>query len=266
MSEPSMCYWSVADGSYAQIMTTCIMSARRVGVATDFHVWTDRSIPGAVCHSSGSYEHRNYLFKFDFLLKAAELPYEYLVFLDADNFFVRHPGRLLDQTRDAPIHVCLESDCTQPNNVRPDWWGCPLSRYVQLMRDCGVLSRSVFNTNAGFWIVHRDVARRFVDLAMEFWEYCNRQGFPFTEEAPLAYVGHMLLGNPYAHTLAMNREIWASDWIGVFADRLPDGSSWNFTDYMSGDNIPVQSAIVHCMRSKKAMVAAASPIRKWPTY
>ena len=260
-----MCFWSVADGRYARLVTTCILSTRRAGLATDFHVWTDRSIPGAICHASGAYEHRNYLFKFDFLLKAAELPYEYFVFLDADSFFVRNPGNLLEQTRGAPVHVCMESDCTRSASLRQDWWGCPLPVYVRLMRDCGVLSHSIFNTNAGFWIVHRDVARRFVDLAMEFWNYCNGKGVVFTEEAPLAYVGHMLMGNPYAHTLAANKDIWASDWTGVFADRLPDGRPWDFTDYMSGEAIRVNPAIVHCMRSKKAMAAAASPMRTWQT-
>ncbi len=262
MSEQTFCYWSVADGDYARMMSTCIMSARRVGVSEDFHVWTDTSIPGAICHPAGKYEHKNYLFKFDFLLKAIELPYDYFVFIDADNFFVRNPGNVLLQTRGAPVHVALESDCARPSNIRPDWWGCPLAEYVRLMRACGVRGRSIFNTNAGFWIVHRNVARRFVELALEFWTHCNEQGFPFTEEAPLAYAGHMLMGNPYAHLVEQNPDVWASDWIGVFADRLPDGNPWEFVDYMDEHRFVVNPAIVHCMRSKGAMLDDASRMMK----
>lgn len=257
MSKPKFCYWSVADGMYAQMMTTCIRSARREGVQEDFHVWTDVAIPHAVCHPTGQYEHKNYLFKFDFLLKTAELPYDYFVFIDADSFFVRNPGLILRQTQGAPVHVALESDCTRLSNTRPDWWGCPLEEYVRLMRSCGVRSHSIFNTNAGFWIVHRDVASRFVDLALEFWTYCDGRGFPFTEEAPLAYAGHMLMGNPYAHVVERNPDDWASDWIGVFAGRLPDGKPWEFTDYMDEHRFVVNPAIVHCMRSKHALINAA---------
>lgn len=78
-----------------------------------------------------------------------------------------------------------------------------------------------------------------------------------TEEAPLAYVGHMLVGNPDLHTLEYSSDLWASDWTGVFSDRLPDGSAWDFVDYMDGSPMRVNPAIVHCMRSKNALVRAA---------
>ncbi|QDV25413.1 hypothetical protein [Aureliella helgolandensis] len=254
MSEqPRFCYWSVADGFYSHLMSACIASARATGVTQDFHVWTDKPIPGATCHPCGKYEHKNYLFKFDFLLKAVELPYDYFIFLDADNYFVRHPGDILRLVREAPVHVLLESDCTHPTNTRPDWWGCPLQEYARLMRLQGVQSRSIFNTNAGFWIVHRDVARRAVELGLEFWHAAHTAGYSFTEEAPLAYVGHMLMGNPYTHTLEENVDAWASDWTGVFADRLPSDREWMFTDYLAGHQTRVRPAIVHCMRSKQAM-------------
>ncbi len=257
MSDATFCYWSVADGDYAHMMAACIRSARQVGVQEDFHIWTDTSIPDAVCHAAGKYEHRNYLFKFDFLLKTIQLPYDYFVFLDADNFFVRHPGNLIRHTLGSPVHVVLESDCSRDTNTRPDWWGCPLDQYVRLMRECGVNSRSVFNTNAGFWIVHRDCAERMVELAMEFWNHCAMQMYSFTEEAPLAYAGHMLMGNPYAHVLEANPDVWASDWTGVYSGRLPDGSPWEFEDYMDEHRFRVNPAIVHAMRSKDVLIKTA---------
>lgn len=257
MSDAKFCYWSVADGVYAHMMAACIRSARHVGVQEDFHIWTDTLIPDAVCHASGKYEHRGYIFKFDFLLKTVHLPYDYFVFLDADSFFVRHPGNVVRHTLGSPVHVVLESDCTRETNTRPDWWGCPLDEYVRLMRECGVKSRSVFNTNAGFWIVHRDCAERMVALAMEFWSHCAKQMYPFTEEAPLAYAGHMLMGNPYAHVLEANPDVWASDWTGIFSGRLPDGSSWDFEDYMDEHHFHVNPAIVHAMRSKDILIRTA---------
>jgi hypothetical protein len=255
MSDPTFCYWSVANGRYADMMACCVRSARTVGVSEAFHIWTDREIPGAVCHPSGVFEFKNYLFKFDFLKQAGELDFDYFVFLDADNFFVRHPGDVIAATQGAPVHVVLESDCTKASNLRPDWWGCPLAEYVRLMRAAGVRSRKIYNTNAGFWIVHRGVIDQLVHLALEFWRICKAEGYEFTEEAPLAYVGHMLMGNPYAHLLERNSDLWASDWTGCYANRLPDGQPWQFEDYMDARRFPVNPAIVHCMRSKAAMMA-----------
>ena len=76
--------------------------------------------------------------------------------------------------------------------------------------------------------MHHDVARTFCELALNFWAFCQHQGQAFTEEAPLAYAVHMLCGNPYAHTLRATIEVWASDWTGHFAGRLPDGRAWEF--------------------------------------
>lgn len=264
MSEPTFCYWSVADGTYADMMSTCVRSARTVGVKNDFHVFTDGTVFDATCHNPGDFDKSHFLFKFEFLKEMGKLDYDYFVFIDSDNYFVRHPGNLIEQTQRSPLHVVMESDCAAENNTRGDWWECPLDDYVRLMRASGVQSRSVFNTNAGFWIVHRYAIDQMVDLAMEFWHYAKGQGFTFTEEAPLAYVGHMMMGNPYQHTLQANPDVWASDWTGHFAGRIPDGSAWNFVDYMSGIPIRVNPAIVHCMRSKQAMINMEIELRSGP--
>ena len=67
----------------------------------------------------------------------------------------------------------------------------------------------------------------------------------------------MLCGNPYVHTLRATADLWASDWTGRFADVLPDGSPWMFVDYFTGKETEVNPAIVHAMRSKPALIAAA---------
>jgi hypothetical protein len=200
----------------------------------------------------------HYLFKLRFLRDAvSKLNYEYFVWLDADSFFVRHPGDILRLMRNSPIHVSLESNACDPTCRRPDWWGCPLDTYAALMRGKGVRSRSIYNMNAGFWIVHHDVIDTVYSLCLDFWYYCHNHGFTFTEEAPLAYAMHMLCGNPSKHLLRESHEIWASDWTGCFKDRLPDGEPWWFVDYFTEENIPVNPAIVHAMRSKNALIANA---------
>lgn len=221
------CYWTVADGDHAYMAETMIDSARAVGVEEDFYLISDREIPAAVfTYDCGAFDKNHYLFKFLFLRDHMQnlLNYEYFVFIDADCYFVRHPGNVLDYLKGAPIHVCLESDCALPS-VRPDWWGCPLPIYVELMRQRGVKSKQVYNTNAGFWIVKRTAIKHFCELAYSFWNYCKDRGYTFTEEAPLAYCGHMMTGDCELHTLRSTTELWASDWMGVYKGRLPDDVS-----------------------------------------
>jgi hypothetical protein len=225
-----------------------------VGVFKDFHVWTDRPIDGAICHPAGGFDKTLYLFKLRFLTEQVrQLDYDYYVWLDADCYFVRHPGDLLRLMQGSPVHSSLESDACRPDNVRPDWWGCSLKDYVTLMRFMGVRSRAIYNVNAGFWIVHHDVINQFGELAFEFWDLATRAGFEFTEEPPLAYATHMLCGNPYLHTLRQTADVWASDWTGWFAERLPDGKPWEFVDYFNLQTFTVNPAIVHAMRSKGAL-------------
>jgi hypothetical protein len=116
------------------------------------------AVQGAVHHPVEKINKAHYLFKFTFLRDAvAKLNYDYFVWLDADSWFVRNPGDLLRVMKDSPVHVSLEADACSPEARRADWWDCPLADYAGLMRAAGVRSRSIFNVNAGLWIVHRDV-------------------------------------------------------------------------------------------------------------
>lgn len=251
------CYWSVADGNYAEMMATTIASARQQGVTEDFHVWTNHKIPGAICHPCGEFDHSFYLFKFKFLLqKVSRLDYDYFVFLDADNFFVRHPGpgtfdRLL---RRNPWFVQLESDCTSKFVSRGDWWGCPIKWYPLLLRYHGVQAKRIYNCNAGFWIVRKRAIKHFYRKAMDFFTFAREELHlvDFTEEAPLAFVGHFV-DDPELNNFLATHRIWASDWTGEFAGRLPTGKAWEFEDYMTGQHKRVNPAIVHAMRSKDAL-------------
>jgi hypothetical protein len=254
------CYWSVADGDYVDMLQGCVNSARVAGDDTDFVVLTDRDkFDDAINIKIPPFSKNHYLFKFKLLKEVmADLDYDYFIFLDSDNYFVRKPDNPLHLLNDSTVHSFLESDCTDPNAIRGDWWGCPLPEYVKIMRDRGVTSRGVYNVNAGYFIVKKSSIEDFYNLGMEFWNYSKAQGYTFTEEAPLAYITHMftdhMTDDPYQHTLMFRPNVWASDWTGVFKDHLPANREWDFTDYMTGKPIKVYPDIVHAMRSKNRII------------
>jgi hypothetical protein len=132
------------------------------------------------------------------------------------------------------------------------------------MRARGVCSRAIFNVNSGLHIVHHDVIDTVSDLAFEFWHFCKKHGHAFPDEPPYAYAMHMLCGNPFIHTLRASTDLWASDWTNNFSDRLPDGQPWCFVDYFTGEKLAVNPAIVHAMRSKKALLAATAVQQQSP--
>lgn len=259
-------YWSVADGNHAKMMATCIASARNVGVQEDFHIWSDQDIPGAIVHKTGRFNKEKYIFKLRFLrhevIKLKE--YDYVVWIDADNYFVRHPGNFENLLRDNKWFAQMESEMTGGLAKRGDWWGCltpwfPVLIRYHLMLDGLPSPERVWNTNAGFWIVRTDAIIEFYQKVTAFYEHA-RNGLKlssFTEEAPLAYIGHAV-DDPSLNTLAETHNTWACDWTGQYKDRLPDGKPWQFEDYMSGLKQQVNPAIVHAMRSKDAMVKAAT--------
>ncbi|HXJ58671.1 MAG TPA: hypothetical protein VNU68_18600 [Verrucomicrobiae bacterium] len=253
---PRFCYWSVVDGDYSLMMAAVIHSARRAGVDTDFHVWSDVPVPGSIHHPAGTFEKWGCLFKLEFLRGAVkQLGYDYFVWLDTDMWFVRDPGNVPRLLRGAPLHIALETDLTRVDMRRQEWWDCPNQRVVELMRQCGVLHPQVFNVNGGLFIVHRNAIDTVYRLAFEFSDFCKQQGFTFNDEPLLAYAMQRLCHDPNLHTLKATLDFWCSDWTGQFQDRLPDGQPWLFLDYFTEEPVLVNPAIVHAMRSKNALVS-----------
>lgn len=237
---------------------TMVASARKAGVTTEFHIWSDRQIAGAIVHPITGFKKDHYLFKLQFLRdRVTALPHDYLVWLDADSYFVRDPGNILRMLEGAPVHASLESDVCGPNNIRTDWRGCPLPIYAHLMRSGGVGGKSIFNVNGGFWIVQRNMIQKFCELALGFWEMGRQRGYLFTEEAPLAYAIHRLCRDPDAHQLRRWTDVWVTEWRGVFGRRLPNGEPWIFKDYFTFEELKVNPAIVHAVASKELMIAQA---------
>jgi len=237
---------------------TMIASARKAGVTTEFHIWSDREVAGAIVHPVRGFKKEHYLFKLEFLRdRVATLPHDYFVWLDADSYFVRDPGNILRVLEGAPMHASLESNLYGGNNIRTDWQTCPLPILTHLMREAGVRGKSIFNVNAGFWIVRRNAIETFCKLAFRFWEIGRERGYLFTEEAPLAYATQMLCRNPGAHQLRRWTDVWATDWQGVLGERLPDDKPWIFRDYFTSEELKVNPAIVHLVGCKEVLIAEA---------
>lgn len=259
-SSKRYCYWTVADGNHGLMAKTLLRSMRQVGVKEDFHIWTDhREIDDAKIHSCGSYDKTLYMFKFHFLRREVKhLDYDYFIFLDADNYFVRHPGDLsLLINNDNKIFVQMENQVNSPQVKRDRWWGCPIAKYINLIKKYGSIHSDVWNCNAGFWIVRKVDIDSLCDLAEKFYKDTHALGLhEFTEEPCLALLGHVFQ-NPYDRTLDRTSWLWGSDWTGQWSGRLPENKAWQFEDYLSGEKLMVHPAIVHCMRSKEAMLHKA---------
>lgn len=251
-----LCYWSIADGEYSYMLQALVNSYRAVGMKDDFHVFCDRNIEGAITHPIESFDKSFFWFKFTFLQRfVQQLDYRHYAYIDSDNYFVRKPRPFLDLLEKSPVHSFLEFDCTLPA-LRKVWHACPLPEYVRLMRECGITTKQVYNVNAGFFIVKRDAVDVVCSFAEEFWEHALKQGYVFTEEAPLAYATQMLCEDPEKHLLRDLSDIWCSEWTGHFAGRIPDGKGWMFDNYMTYEPyMMVDPAIVHAIKSKEALIA-----------
>lgn len=250
-----ICYWSIADGDYAFMLQNLVNSYRSAGMQEDFHAFCDKNISGAILHKIDTFDKGLFMFKYTYLKQVVKgLDYRYFVFLDADNYFVRQPPPMGDLMKNATLHTFFECDCTRPPSIRKEWQCCPLPVYVQLMRDCGVMSEKVYNVNGGFFMVKRESIDLMCDLMMDFWKYGLQKGYVFTDEVPLAYAAHMLCEDPEEHLLKSHTNYWCSDWTGCFAGRLPDGNPWMFADYMTHEPYMVNPAIVHAIKSKDALI------------
>jgi len=253
------CFWSVVDGAYGKMARSMIRSARAAGVRSEFHLWSAEQIEDSACHTLGTFRKTGNLFKLHFLRDVVRhLPFDYFIWLDADNWFVRHPGNILDLMRGSPVHGTLESELSNPENKRKFWWKCPIEKVIDLMRQCGVASDGIFNLNSGFWIVRRDAVEEFCELALSFWRFCKKRGFDFNDEPPIAYAIHRLCPSVRQHTLAECSDVWATDWVPEFKARIPDGLPWDFTDYFTGKTRRIDPAIVRLIRCKNLLIRMGS--------
>lgn len=259
-----LCFWSVGDGECAFILQALVDSFRGVGMEGDFHVFSDRKIEGAITHLVAPFDKRGFFFKFAFLQSQLVLmDYDYFIYIDSDCLFVRKPPDLLSLVASSPIHFSLET-VIAGDVLQKNWWNCPLSEYVGMMRECGVTSKEIYTLNGGFFILRREAIETACGLAQDFFEYAQARGHIFPDEPLWGYAMHMLCEDPKKHLLSDHWDVWASDWKGEFAKSLPEGKPWTFEDYMTGKQHVVNPAIVHALRSKQLLIAKGSS-HAWPS-
>jgi len=252
-----ICFWSIGDGKYGKMAEVMVHSAKAVGVEYDFHIWTDLPhIEGATVHPCGNFYKKYYMFKFEFLKnEVSKLDYDYFVFLDADNYFVSNPGDMEKIIGDEKVFIQMENEATSPKMVQNNWWSIPIKYYPKFLREFGVTSKKIYNTNAGFWAVRKDAIEEFYDIAQKVFIKAHLMRFKkVTEEPPLACIGH-LLQDPEKRTFQRTKHLWASDWVGKWKNILPiKGVKWEYHDWFTAEKHAVCPAIVHGLKFKDAML------------
>jgi hypothetical protein len=235
-----------------------INSARSVGIKEDFYSFSEKPIQNSINFKLNNNINLDRLqfFKFEYLQKEiSKLNYDYFVFIDADHYFVRNPELTpLDIIKDSPWHSFLESPLNSRQTKRADWWQVPNNVMELLMKKSGVQSREIRNSNGGFWICQKEFIDQACVLAYEFHNKLKKYNMIVPEEVSIAYLSHLMSPIIKDRYIENYYNYWASDWTDNFKDQIPVDKEWDYISYMTLEKIRVNPAIVHAMRSKKALV------------
>lgn len=255
--------WSVAWGEYRYMMQSLMKSIRGVGIDCDLLTFSDEPLDGVMSLEMDTRINMDFkqYWKFNYLPRLSELDYDLFVFIDSDHYFVRKPPREFSEViGDDPWHSFLESPINSPTTRRGDWWGVPNQQMVDIYRGFGVNQRTVYSTNGGFWMCKRDFLVQASSAGLLFRDYQKSQGRDLPEEVAIAVMSHMFSVDYQRRMHSSNMDFWASEWTGALKDRVPDGEPWMFQEYMTHAASEVNPAIVHAMRSKKALVEVGKDI------
>lgn len=250
-NNPRYCYWSVCDGWYANLMERCVQSARQVGIFKQFHVFTDRVVPGCECYDAQSVKETNGWFKLIYLkLGMSKMLFDYYVWIDADSLFIRPLDNILTCVRASPVHVPLLSNLSAletSGSTMP----VPLQGYVATMRRAGV-SNPVYLASTAFWIIHRDAIERVCELADYFRTVSAQLGLASTASDAISYAMQMLCANPEAHHVKNQPEIWGSGEVDVRENSMRGAPFLVLKDDFSGQTYQLRPSIVHLGRRRIA--------------
>jgi hypothetical protein len=238
---------------------------RNCGIEHDIVVYCDEPLHG--CKTRAMIKEiqmdQTQYWKFEYLVKVAEMDYDLLVFIDSDHYFVRKP--ILDFSEiigNDVWHSFLESPLNDTTTLRSDWWSVKNENMVNLWRQFGVSQKVVYNTNGGFWICKKEFAKHAKYVVNNFRQYQAKLGLNLPEEVPIGVLSHMF-SLDYEKRMHKNyMDIWASEWTGALKDNIPEGMPWKFVEYMTHKESVVDPAIVHAMRSKNALVKMGKEIMK----
>ena len=239
------------------MMAAVIRSARASGVSEDFHVFAVMDVTGAVNHRiPATLDWRDHMAKLDFMLSMKDSGYDYLCWLDADTYFVRHPGDLSELIRGEKLWVSMESDLQAPGIKFDEWWGLYYSRKTPTIFDWwkmyGAGRVGFWNTNGGLFVLRTNAIEEIHSRCNQIYSEIRSAGYHrIADEVPLAIVGDAMVSDPRLNTFSNHSHVWACDWQGEFRDRLPDGKPWTVKDYLTQSDVgKINPAIVHMMRGK----------------
>lgn len=255
------CYWSASinknEVDNNKMVQTLVTSARKVGVTQDFHVYSPdmTKLDGGTLHKVEPFDTWGCYFKLDLLLnEVSKLDYQYMVWLDADHYFVRKPKCLLDYVDNGLVMIPMENQINGKVK-RDNWWGISIVDTIDIFREFGVKNDKIYSTNGGLFIVHKDFIKTFYNLCYDFRNIVKKKtGKDIVEEYFLAIIGNLFNRNIESTTQEALEKTWACDWTEQFTDKVPEGKEWKWENYLTGESKMVNSDIVHCMRGKKALV------------
>ena len=253
----TFCYWSVADKDHAKMAATMVNSARKVGVTEDFHIWSDRDIKGAINHPCNNFDNskKGCWFKLNYLMtQVSSLDYEYFVWLDSDQYFVRKPRSIMEHVDGGTILIPMENEITSIANKRGDWWGVPTQKTIDIFREFGCKGRRLYNTNGGLFVVKKEFINTFFHMCYDFFHMIENKGWVVPEEYCLAIMGNLLNKDMELANMNALQDIWACDWTDQFINDVPKGNPWIMENYLTGLKETVNPAIVHCMRGKNGLI------------
>lgn len=250
-----------------------LKTMRMAGVSEDLHVFSTEDVPGAINHRiKASLPWNDHLAKADFARQLVDLDIDFVVWLDTDNFFVRHPGDLSRFMRDNPMWYGFEADMTIEKKTKEDgWYNKKHSYVIDLFRAKGVTTEKVWSGNGGLYMLRRDAINDIVDEMHRIHNKWKPGPWPASnDEVILACLAAKYVKDPELNTADhFINDFWACDWADVYKHQLPRGEAWTYTDWMYGWKRTINPAIVHCMRSKHLMwaaqpAAAVAPVIKEP--
>lgn len=248
--------WSVAWGDYRYMMQALMDSIRSLDLGHDLLTFSDEPLDGVMSLEMDrniTMDFKQY-WKFQYLPKLMDLDYDLFVFIDSDHYFVRKPPKdFSDIIGSDPWHSFLESPINSPATRRGDWWGVPNQEMVKIYRGFGANQRTIYNTNGGFWMCKRPFLMQASMAGMSFRDYQKGLGLDLPEEVAIAVMSHIFSVDYTARFHSSYTDFWASEWTGAFKEKLPDGEPWQFQEYMTNARSEINPAIVHAMRSKKAL-------------
>lgn len=248
--------WSVAWGEYRYMLQSLVDSIRDVEIECDILTFSDEPLYDVISYKLDEnieLDFKQY-WKFHYLNKIKKLDYDIFVFIDSDHYFVRKPNMgFEDLLGDDPWHSFLESPINSFKTKRNNWWSVPNLIMEKIYRDFGVSQKIIYSTNGGFWICKKEFAEHASKVGLLFKNFQESKKLNLPEEVAIGIMSHLFSKN-YENRFHSNYlDFWASEWTGQLENRIPDGSSWKFEEYMTHDIKEVNPSIVHAMRSKEPL-------------